>query len=787
MARASRFLAVGIAVAAGAMAALAPDLARNRVRSAALRVCAERTTLRCEVGAVSIAADGVFVHSIALRDGQGDEVLRVRRVAARWSWLRLALRRTQGASVRVGDVDLRAAGDLDTLRGFVRAPAPAAEGRRTTRLRIDALNVERVNVDLSLRAPGRAPAAWRVQGASVRWSRGASAQIAWPDASVTLRSLTARSGRCEARLDAWRPSLLCEGFSADADTVALPPAAEDLQALLRTAGASPVGAPDDAAQGTDAGSARRVSLRLRDGTVRLLRGRSELVNLRPANLDLSLVGARVEEARFDVGAQDEAAASVSALLHRPADAPWRLAVNAVDLPLRRLAPWVPAIPWHGTDRGTLRAQLRLTPGARAGAFELDGDLAIQDFGLLHPGLARESVDGLSAALEGHVTLDLAARTVRTPGLHATVNGIRFSLAGSVERGPAHTALEATLQLPQLDCDTPRTALPANVVGPLRGFAFAGTLAANARLRLDTRHLGDTLLDFNVEDRCVVAQAGFEADVRRFGRPFVQRAQEPGGAVRAFITGPGAPAWVPLPSVSPFVIAAVVTREDGGFYRHRGFSPDEVRGALVRNVALGRFAFGASTISMQLVKNIFLAREKTLVRKLQEVALTWWLERSLDKNAILELYLNVVEFGPGIYGVGPASRFFFGVEPRDLTVLQAAYLATLLPAPVPRFAFFQRGSVPLETLQRLRGIARAMAAARLIDPADAERARAEGLAFRPLDTAPPTPGTWTVDPSTTDEAAAAMVERAAVRVNPGAPEGPAATPGAVDGQDDGPRE
>ena len=219
------------------------------------------------------------------------------------------------------------------------------------------------------------------------------------------------------------------------------------------------------------------------------------------------------------------------------------------------------------------------------------------------------------------------------------------------------------------------------------------------------------------------------------------------------------------------VGAVIQREDGGFYRHHGFSPDEVRGALIRNVNAGRFAFGASTITMQLVKNVFLAREKTLVRKLQEVALTWWLERSLDKRSILELYLNVVEFGPGIYGVGPAARFFFGREPGDLTVLQGVYLASLLPAPIPRYGMFERGAVGAGTLQQLRHTARSMALNHLIPAADADAADHEGIAFRPRSSPVPGPQTVTVDPLTTDEQAFELAQRLGVQVRPAAPDEP----------------
>src|SRR5690606_28706223 len=107
-----------------------------------------------------------------------------------------------------------------------------------------------------------------------------------------------------------------------------------------------------------------------------------------------------------------------------------------------------------------------------------------------------------------------------------------------------------------------------------------------------------------------------------------------------------------------------------------------------------------------------------------------LERSLDKNSILELYLNVVEFGPGIYGIGPAARFFFDREPANLTPLQSIYLATLLPSPVARFANYQRGGLSAEATARLRAFARYMGTRRRLSPDDVASAQGEAIVFRP---------------------------------------------------------
>src|SRR6185369_12377724 len=114
-------------------------------------------------------------------------------------------------------------------------------------------------------------------------------------------------------------------------------------------------------------------------------------------------------------------------------------------------------------------------------------------------------------------------------------------------------------------------------------------------------------------------------------------------------GPGTEGWVSMGSLPKFMEVGVLTCEDGRFMRHHGFDKEAIINSIRENLAAGGFKRGASTISMQLAKNLYLSREKTLSRKLQEAVLTLYLEQELSKDQIIELYLNVIEFGPGIYG------------------------------------------------------------------------------------------------------------------------------------------
>jgi len=139
-------------------------------------------------------------------------------------------------------------------------------------------------------------------------------------------------------------------------------------------------------------------------------------------------------------------------------------------------------------------------------------------------------------------------------------------------------------------------------------------------------------------------------------------------------------WVPYDRISVHLRRAVVAAEDARFVEHDGFDWDMIQQALQRNEREGRIVTGASTISQQLAKNLFLSGERSWLRKAQEAIITWMLERSLSKRRILELYLNVAEWGDGVFGAEAAARYHFGVPAAALGPEEAAWLAVILPSP-----------------------------------------------------------------------------------------------------------
>ncbi len=139
-------------------------------------------------------------------------------------------------------------------------------------------------------------------------------------------------------------------------------------------------------------------------------------------------------------------------------------------------------------------------------------------------------------------------------------------------------------------------------------------------------------------------------------------------------------WVSYGRISEHLKRAVIAAEDAKFLDHEGFDWEAITKAIQKNESRGKVVAGASTITQQLAKNLFLSGSRSWLRKGQEAAITWMMERTLSKRRILEIYLNVAEWGEGIFGAEAAARHHFGVPAAALTPEQAAWLAAILPSP-----------------------------------------------------------------------------------------------------------
>ncbi|MBN1278669.1 MAG: monofunctional biosynthetic peptidoglycan transglycosylase [Chlorobiaceae bacterium] len=167
-------------------------------------------------------------------------------------------------------------------------------------------------------------------------------------------------------------------------------------------------------------------------------------------------------------------------------------------------------------------------------------------------------------------------------------------------------------------------------------------------------------------------------------------------------------WVSLDRVSPNLVKAVLIAEDNKFWQHGGFDYEAIEKAIEKNIEAREFRSGASTISQQLAKNLYLSPSKNPVRKIKEAILTWRIEHTLSKRRILELYVNVAEWGDGIFGIEQAARTYYGVSAAGLSAQQAAQLAAVLPnplkySPVNPSGYVRNRARRIYAIMRQRGI------------------------------------------------------------------------------------
>jgi hypothetical protein len=226
-------------------------------------------------------------------------------------------------------------------------------------------------------------------------------------------------------------------------------------------------------------------------------------------------------------------------------------------------------------------------------------------------------------------------------------------------------------------------LPIGLFESLEGIRAEGQLQykMNFHVNLDSveRVVFDSDLDASKDFR--VVQWG-KANIEKLKGPFMHTVYEYGKPVRTFLVGPANPFYSPISQISPYLRNAILTAEDAGFYRHNGFHEEAFRQAIAVNLKNKDFVRGGSTISMQLVKNVFLTRKKTVARKVEEAVIVWLMENLdiISKNRMFEIYLNIIEWGPDVYGAKDASRFYFGKQPSELNLAESIFLTSIIPSP-----------------------------------------------------------------------------------------------------------
>jgi len=227
-----------------------------------------------------------------------------------------------------------------------------------------------------------------------------------------------------------------------------------------------------------------------------------------------------------------------------------------------------------------------------------------------------------------------------------------------------------------------SSLPEGVFDETRDIEADGQLQYALHFKMDTSEPDSLQFESQMKKiRFRLRKSGKE-NLFRMNEEFMHTVYEYDRPFRSFMVGPSNPDFTPLNQISQNLKNAILTSEDGSFFFHNGFNEDAFRKSIAENYRKRKFVRGGSTISMQLVKNVFLSRHKTVARKAEEALIVWLIEsnRLCSKERMFEVYLNIIELGPGVYGVGEASRFYFNKKPSELTLSESIFMASLLPHP-----------------------------------------------------------------------------------------------------------
>lgn len=238
--------------------------------------------------------------------------------------------------------------------------------------------------------------------------------------------------------------------------------------------------------------------------------------------------------------------------------------------------------------------------------------------------------------------------------------------------------------------------PNGMFESLSGIKVAGKLNYSANFFLNKSQPDSLQVDSRMDksaDFKIIAYG--KTDLSKLNRPFLYTPYEKDKPMPSHMIGPSNPDYTPLEDISPYLRNAVMTAEDPTFYKNHGFVEKAIRQSIITDIKKHQFKRGGSTISMQLVKNSFLTRKKTLSRKIEEILIVWLIENNniMTKDRMLEVYFNIIEWGPDIYGIAEAARYYFGKTPAELDLGESIYLASIVPHPkTGLYAFLPDGSL-----------------------------------------------------------------------------------------------
>ena len=324
---------------------------------------------------------------------------------------------------------------------------------------------------------------------------------------------------------------------------------------------------------------------------------------------------------------------------------------------------------------------------------LEGSFRFNNLELFHPKLSPDPIFIDKEIFEMHASIGNTGLTLDSSSTLTIGNLVMHPFISFSNRPGRYSQLRVRTE--PTDASQFFASLPKGL------FHFANTIQGSGTLTYTLNFSGNIDAPDSVQFESTLARKDLKLNaeslypITRINAPFEYTAFEKGQAVKTFTVGPENPNFCPLSRISELLKNCVLTSEDGSFFYHKGFNEEMFAKAIADDLRQRRFARGGSTITMQMVKNVFLTRKKTIGRKLEEALIVWLIEQNklLSKERILEVYLNVIEWGPGVYGITDASRFYFSKRPADLSLEECIFLASIVPSPkLFRYSFDSSGNL-----------------------------------------------------------------------------------------------
>lgn len=315
-----------------------------------------------------------------------------------------------------------------------------------------------------------------------------------------------------------------------------------------------------------------------------------------------------------------------------------------------------------------------------GELHIDGVASIDDLMINHPKIASKEVlikkvqfDYRFLFGSDFVSID-SSSTVQ-------FNKIKFHPFVTYET-ESDTIYKLKVMIPKMKAQDFISSLPDGLFTHFEGMEAEGNFEYKLDFAFNKNKPNQLVFDSNLKKENLKITRYGEANLNKLNGEFIYRAIIKNVLQRPVLIGSANPNYTPLDQMSPYLQKCVLTSEDPSFFTHRGFINEAFKQSILKNIRTKKFSRGASTISMQLIKNVFLTREKTVSRKLEEILLVYLLEnnRIASKERMLEVYFNIIEWGPNVYGIGEASQFYFQKNPLDLSLKECLFLATIIPKP-----------------------------------------------------------------------------------------------------------